>query len=73
MRNGDRIRLSVAKKRIDLLVDEAELKRRLVNWSPPPKPERGYAALYRNTVLQAPEGCDLDFLVGRPRGAATSA
>jgi dihydroxy-acid dehydratase len=72
VRNGDRIRLSVANKRIDLLVDEAEIKRRLATWSPPPKPERGYAALYRNTVLQAPEGCDLDFLVGRPLAAAPS-
>ena len=70
--NGDRIRLSVADKRIDLLVDEAEIKRRLQAWAPPPKPERGYAALYRNTVLQAPEGCDLDFLVGRGNSASAS-
>ena len=64
VRNGDRIALSVAKKRIDLLVDENEIQRRLANWSPPPKPARGYAALYRRCVLQAPQGCDLDFLVG---------
>jgi dihydroxy-acid dehydratase len=69
VRNGDRIRLSVADKRIDLLVDDAEIRRRLATWSPPPRPERGYAALYRDTVLQAPEGCDLDFLVAHPRHA----
>src|SRR5262249_12451387 len=64
VRNGDRIRLSVSKKRIDLLVDDAEIKRRLTEWKAPPKPTRGYGMLYRNTVMQAPHGCDLDFLVG---------
>jgi dihydroxy-acid dehydratase len=65
VRNGDRIRLSVAEKRIDLLVDEQEIARRLESWKPPRIPERGYAALYRRSVLQAPEGCDFDFLAGR--------
>ena len=64
VRNGDRIRLSVAEKRIDLLVDETEIARRLQDFMPPPKPTRGYKALYRNTVTQAPEGCDFDFLAG---------
>jgi dihydroxy-acid dehydratase len=64
VRNGDRIRLSVANKRIDLLVDEREIKRRLDAHKPPATPARGYAALYRRSVLQAPEGCDFDFLVG---------
>jgi dihydroxy-acid dehydratase len=64
VRNGDRIRLSVAQKRIDLLVDDSEIKRRLAGWTPPPKPTRGYGMLYRNTVMQSPSGCDLDFLVG---------
>ncbi|MBV9565849.1 MAG: dihydroxy-acid dehydratase [Bradyrhizobium sp.] len=62
VRNGDRIRLSIANKRIDLLVEEAELKRRLADFEPPLAPARGYKALYRRTVLQAPEGCDFDFL-----------
>ncbi len=65
VRNGDRIRLSVANKRIDLLVDDAEIQRRLANFSPPPMPARGYKALYRRSVLQAPQGCDFDFLTGR--------
>ncbi|NDP42148.1 MAG: dihydroxy-acid dehydratase [Aromatoleum sp.] len=64
VRNGDRIALSVARKRLDLLVDDGEIRRRLQSWSPPPRPERGYASLYHDTVLQAPEGCDFDFLVG---------
>jgi dihydroxy-acid dehydratase len=62
VRNGDRIRLSIARKRIDLLVDDAEIKRRLADHRPPPAPARGYKSLYRRTVLQAPEGCDFDFL-----------
>ena len=65
VRNGDRIALSVSKKRIDLLVPEDEQKRRFQSWSAPPQPERGYAALYRRSVMQAPQGCDFDFLVGR--------
>jgi len=64
VRSGDRIALSIARRRIDLLVDDAEIRRRLARWSPPPLPERGYAALYRRSVLQAPRGCDFDFLTG---------
>ena len=64
VRNGDRIRLSVAKKRIDLLVDEDEIKKRLAGHVAPPAPVRGYAALYHKSVGQAPSGCDFDFLAG---------
>jgi len=62
VRNGDRIRLSIERKRIDLLVEEAEIRRRLADFQPPPAPSRGYKALYRRTVTQAPDGCDFDFL-----------
>ena len=68
VRDGDRIRLSIADKRIDLLVDEAEVNRRLTDFVPPPAPARGYKALYRRTVTQAPDGCDFDFLAGVPTG-----
>ncbi|HXO02848.1 MAG TPA: dihydroxy-acid dehydratase, partial [Stellaceae bacterium] len=64
VRNGDRIRLSVEERRIDLLVSPEELARRPV--APPPVPERGYARLYRNQVLQADRGCDFDFLRKQP-------
>jgi dihydroxy-acid dehydratase len=64
VRNGDRIRLSVADKRIDLLVEDAEIRRRLAGFAPPPQPARGYKALYRQSVTQAPDGCDFDFLKG---------
>jgi dihydroxy-acid dehydratase len=62
VRNGDRIRLSIENKRIDLLVDQDEIARRLEGFRSPPAPARGYKALYRRSVTQAPEGCDFDFL-----------
>ncbi len=66
VRTGDRIRLSVANKTIDLLVPAEEIARRLANIAPPPVPKRGYRNLYRRSVLQAPLGCDFDFLAGEP-------
>jgi dihydroxy-acid dehydratase len=71
VRNGDRIRLSVRERRIELLVDERELARRRAAWKPPVQtPVRGYAKLYMDHVLQADEGCDFDFL--RKYGGARS-
>jgi dihydroxy-acid dehydratase len=64
VRDGDRIRLSVAARRIDLLVAPDELARRRV--TPPPMPERGYAQLYRREILQADRGCDFNFLRKHP-------
>jgi len=64
VRNGDRIRLSVAERRLDLLVAPEELARRA--FTPPAAPERGYAALYRREILQADRGCDFDFLRKHP-------
>jgi dihydroxy-acid dehydratase len=65
VRSGDRIRLSVAEKRIDLLVSDEELKKRLAGHAPPfAAASRGYAALYQRSVTQAPDGCDFDFLAG---------
>jgi dihydroxy-acid dehydratase len=64
VRNGDRIRLSVAERRLDLLVDAAELARRSV--SRPARPARGYARLYRDEILEADRGCDFDFLRKAP-------
>jgi dihydroxy-acid dehydratase len=67
VRNGDRIRLSVAERRLDLLVAPEELARRPA--APPPVPERGYALLYRREILQADRGCDFNFLRKHPLGA----
>jgi dihydroxy-acid dehydratase len=63
VRSGDRIRLSVRERRIDLMVSEQELQRRKSAWKPPATPPaRGYAKLYMDHVLQAEHGCDFDFL-----------
>ena len=64
VRSGDRIRLSVRDKRIELLVEEGELNRRRAAWRAPPPPARGYARLYAQSILQADRGCDFDFLRG---------
>ncbi|WP_135466936.1 dihydroxy-acid dehydratase [Crenalkalicoccus roseus] len=66
VRTGDRVRLSVRERRLDLLVPEEELARRRAAWSPPPKPRRGWDRLVHEQVLQAPQGADLAFL--RPDG-----
>jgi dihydroxy-acid dehydratase len=68
VRNGDRIRLSVAERRLDLLVGPEELARRATALLP--MPERGYAQLYRREILQADRGCDFNFLRKYPLGEA---
>ncbi|HEV7439310.1 MAG TPA: IlvD/Edd family dehydratase [Methylobacterium sp.] len=70
VRTGDRIRLDTAGRRIDLLVDDAELESRRAAQGPMLRPdwaERGYARLFHDTVLQADEGCDFDFLRAAPK------
>ncbi len=62
VRDGDRIRLDVAGRRIDLLVEEDELARRRERFTPPPLPSRGYRRLFAGHVLQANEGADFGFL-----------
>jgi len=66
VRNGDRIRLSVKERRLDLLVDAAELARRRAAFVPQAGVgrERGWRRLWRDHVLQAEDGCDLDILRG---------
>lgn len=64
VRDGDQIRMDRASRRLDLLVDEAELARRRAAWKPPALPPRGYARLYAERVTQADQGCDFDFLTG---------
>jgi dihydroxy-acid dehydratase len=59
---GDRIRLSVSKRSLDLLVDEATLARRRAAWKPMAKPGRGWDRIVADQVLQADQGCDLAVL-----------
>ncbi len=69
VQDGDMVELDVANRRLHLDVSEAELARRRESWSPPEAPmPGGYQKLYYDHVLQADQGVDLDFLVGK-RGA----
>jgi len=70
VRDGDRIRLSVRDRCLDLLVDEAVLNQRRKESADElsaPRPQRGYARLYQASILQADEGCDFDFLTATDR------
>jgi dihydroxy-acid dehydratase len=63
VRTGDKIALSVKERRLDLLVDDAELaKRRAAHKAPAGDRHRGYDKLFRDSVMQAPDGCDFEFL-----------
>ncbi len=65
VKDGDVIALDVAARRLDLLVDAAELARRRAAWTPKPAPYgRGYGDLYLDHITQAEKGCDFDFLTG---------
>ena len=66
VRNGDMIELDVPNRRLELKISDEELNQRLSEWKAPPPPlDSGYWKLYVDHVLQADEGVDLDFLVGR--------
>jgi dihydroxy-acid dehydratase len=71
VKDGDMIRLDVAGRRIDLLVDATELEKRRAALAPaatPPWAERGYAHLFNESILQADEGCDFDFMRAKGKG-----
>ena len=66
VRSGDRIKLSVKNRTIDLLVEATELSKRAAELPKPPEaPARGYASLYAREILGADQGCDFAFL--KPR------
>jgi dihydroxy-acid dehydratase len=70
VRNGDRIRLDVPARKLELLVGKAELDARRKKWKKPaPRAEdrRGYRKLFLESVTQADRGCDFDFLAVEPR------
>ncbi len=62
VRDGDLIELNTATRELNLLLDAQELARRASEHVPPPRAERGWAALFAERVLQADEGVDLDFM-----------
>ena len=74
VQDGDMIRLDVASRQLELLVDDAELARRQAAWTPPPAhagSDRGYKKLYLEQVLQADEGADFAFMQPPPDGRVT--
>ena len=62
VRDGDMIELNVPEQRIDLLVEEKVLEERRKEIKKPLIPERGWRKLYKEHVLQAHLGADMDFL-----------
>ena len=63
VQTGDRIHLNVPARRLDLLLSEAEITKRLAERKPHRSVHlRGYPKLYVDHVLQCDQGCDLDFL-----------
>jgi len=67
VQTGDRIMLDVEARRLELLIGDAEMQSRLAAWKEllPHReiPTRGYARLFEESVLQADQGCDFDFLL----------
>ena len=71
VRSGDMIRLDTAGRRLDLLVDEAELSRRRAAMTPRHRgTERGYRRLYLREVTQADRGCDFASFAPEPTSVA---
>ena len=68
VQNGDRIRLSVEKREISLLIDDAEMARRMAAMPlTRPSAPRGYRKLFLQSVTQADQGVDFDFLQANPK------
>jgi dihydroxy-acid dehydratase len=64
VQNGDRIRLSVAHRELSLLVSQTELAQRQASQPvTPPSAQRGYLKLFLQSVTQADQGADFDFLM----------
>ncbi len=63
LRSGDRVRISVKERAVDMLVPEAEIAARKAAWTAPePRFRRGYGWMFARHISQANEGCDFDYL-----------
>jgi dihydroxy-acid dehydratase len=62
VRDGDIVELDAVNRRLELVVDEAELARRRATWVPPTRPPRGWRRIYAERVEGPDVGADLDFL-----------
>ena len=65
VKTGDIIELDVPERRLHLEVADEELARRKSEWVPPEAPARGWYRLFFHHVMQADQGVDFDFLVGK--------
>lgn len=72
LKTGDMVKLDLPNRRLDMLVDDAEIAARRAAWAPPePRYERGYGYMFSRHVTQADKGCDFDYLerdFGKPAG-----
>src|SRR5207302_1110115 len=65
VKTGDTIELDVPRRRLQVMIDDAEMMKRKRAWKAPARRfERGYGALFSQHIRQANEGCDFDFLEG---------
>lgn len=65
LREGDIVELDVARKQLNMRVNDEEIARRRAAWSPREGIyPRGYGKLFMQHIRQADEGCDFDFLEG---------
>ncbi|GGL78488.1 dihydroxy-acid dehydratase [Wenxinia marina] len=70
LKTGDIVRMDLPNRRLDMVVDEAELEARRAAWKPPePRFQRGWGWMFSRHVGQADTGCDFDFLT-RAHGSA---
>ncbi|MCE5251099.1 dihydroxy-acid dehydratase [bacterium] len=57
VRDGDEILIDIPNRRLDLLISESEMKKRMDSWTPPePKIKEGYLARYARLVTSAATG-----------------
>ena len=60
---GDTIAIDIPNRTLELVVDDAELAKRRARWRPPAQRfGRGWGWMFSEHILQANDGCDLDFL-----------
>jgi dihydroxy-acid dehydratase len=61
VQTGDTVRIDLERRRLDLLLSDAQLQTRLASWSPPrQQPTRGWLARYRRLVASASAGAVME-------------
>ncbi len=70
VRDGDRIRMSLRERRLDVTLSDAQIAERLAGFAAPAVPARGYLKLYAEHILGPELGCDFDFLTAQAEGVS---